>query len=81
MEKPILVFKVGTASITTADGTPDVSLIASFARQIAQEKPRQQLEIQFLLINMPMHLHHLIFQSHKVCLSVCIFPTELNFYS
>ena len=36
MEKPILVFKVGTASITKADGTPDVSLIASFARQIAQ---------------------------------------------
>lgn len=36
MEKPILVFKVGTASITKADGTPDVSLIESFARQIAQ---------------------------------------------
>lgn len=36
MEKPVLVFKVGTASITTQNGEPDEALIASFARQIAQ---------------------------------------------
>ncbi len=35
MKKPLLVLKIGTASITQADGSPDEQVIASVAEQVA----------------------------------------------
>lgn len=36
MTKPVLVFKIGTSSITTADGIVDEVLLESIAQQIAE---------------------------------------------
>lgn len=36
MKKPILILKIGTASITRADGSPDEPVMVDIARQVAQ---------------------------------------------
>jgi glutamate 5-kinase len=39
MKKPILILKAGTASITRADGTPDMEVMQEIVRQVAELHP------------------------------------------
>ena len=43
MKKPILILKIGTASITRADGSPDEPVMVDIARQVAQLHPRYHI--------------------------------------